>query len=232
MEPFGKFNAHMKNRLLHRAVRRLGDPRSDGDSVIYDACFVRCVYATITGSSEEVIAGCALTVTLLKMFRHDVTGLVHHERPRVWDPVMPLCDFKSVEGLMFRDMLVLESEAPNEFAALIRQQVERDTVCLTESRKCLDGVVADRIECDLCVTKGAMCLLQLDQLRATPRSPDCATKEMYDGTPVSSGSVQIDDIAVLIPQAHIRKLATHGGPNFIEIDLWKMVVHHLPSLSE
>jgi hypothetical protein len=59
--------------------------------------------------------------------------------------------------------------------------------------------------------------LQLDELRLAERSPAGTAVKEHDGTPPGAGLVQINSVAVLIRQRHIRELLTNGWPDMGKI---------------
>ena len=137
-----------------------------------------------------------------------------------WDPIPGV--------IVGWDKRVQDAERRDDLRVRVGEQRKRDAVGGAEVGQGVGFVVADRIESDLFGVQCLIAVLQLDQLRATRRSPHRRTIEHHRGRLAGPIPVHIDDLPigglrhyVREPLAHLRtrrelapRVSPRAGPRF------------------
>ena len=148
---------------------------------------------------------------LLEVPLHDDTVGVQGEHARVRHPVMPGCELDPEVRLLLLGMGVQQVELLDDLAPDVGQQRVTDAVLRREPAEYLYRVIADRADERRGGPRPLQRLLQLDQLRTTPRSPVRAAVEDHDCGTTRPVGMQIDLATVLVGQDDVRKPLADPG---------------------
>ena len=138
------------------------------------------------------------------------------------NPLVSVAIFQPPRSGLFHDRGVEQPQAFYFEAIGVGQQVVRDAEFFGEPSQAGDRVVTDGSNVDIVSLPKR--LLQLDQLRPAPGSPNDAAMDDHQRTTISASLVQVDEIAVLVGQHQIREPRPHGRPHAVKINLRQRVI--------
>jgi hypothetical protein len=161
-------------------------------------------------------------MTAIELPLDDHPVLVEQKDTRKRNPLMPVAKLQPPRTDLFHNRGVEHPQAFHLEAIDVGQQVVRDAEFLGEPLQAGDRVVADGYDVDIISLRKR--LLQLDQLRPAPGSPNDAAMDDNQRTPIAANLVQIDEGAMLVGQRQIGESLPHRWPHAVKVDLRQRMI--------